>query len=196
MSQADELIVLSANCQGLQNKQKRLDVIDYFSKTKASIICLQDTHWTPKDEPIIRSIWNGECILNGESSNSRGVAILLATKVDYSITAVYKDNEGNMISLDLKLGDITLKLLNIYAPNKDCPRFFENVKGILESNTQTFAMVVGNFNLILDPLLDCDKYKHINNPRSREVLLDIINIYNLNDIFRFLHPSLKRYTWR
>ena len=158
------MIVLSANCQGLQNKQKRFDLIDYFGKTKASIICLQDTHWTPKDEPIIRSIWNGECILNGDCSNSRGVAIILATKFDYSIAVVYKDNEGNMISLDLKLGDISLKLLNIYVPNKDCPQFFENVKGSLQSNTQTFAMVVGDFNLLLDPLLDCDKYKHINNP--------------------------------
>ena len=68
--------------------------------------------------------------------------------------------------------------------------FFEKVKGILESNN------FKNFNLILDPLLDCDKYKHINNPRSRKVLLDIINIYSLNDIFCFLHPSLKRYTWQ
>ena len=118
MSQGGELIVLSVNCQGLQDKQKQFDVIDYFSKTKAGIICLQDTQWTPKDESKIRSIWNGDCILNAESTNSRGVAILLAMKFEYSITAVYKDDEGNMISLDLKLGDISLKLLNIYAPDK------------------------------------------------------------------------------
>ena len=76
MSKGEQLLVLSANCQGLQNRHKRVDVLHYFAKTNASIICLQDTHWTPKDESIIRSIWKGECILNGTSSNSRGVAIL------------------------------------------------------------------------------------------------------------------------
>ena len=40
MSVDEELVELSANCQGFQNKNKRRDVIDYFSNTKAGIICL------------------------------------------------------------------------------------------------------------------------------------------------------------
>ena len=67
MSQGEELLVLSANCQGLQNRLKLTDVIDYLGKTNASIICLQDTHWTSKDEPILRAMWKGDLILNGES---------------------------------------------------------------------------------------------------------------------------------
>ena len=92
MSVGEELIVLSANCQGLQNKHKRIDVLDYFSKTKAGIVCLQDTHWTSKDDSIVRSMWKGDCIINGESSNSRGVAVLFNTNFDYNITSVFKDN--------------------------------------------------------------------------------------------------------
>ena len=95
MSVGDELIVLSANCQGLQNKHKRIDVLDYFSKTKAGIVCLQGTHWTSKDDSIVRSMWKGDCILNGESSNSRGVAVLLNTNFDYNITSVFKDKSSN-----------------------------------------------------------------------------------------------------
>ena len=38
MSAGEELVVLSANCQGLQNKNKRRDVIDYLSNTKVGII--------------------------------------------------------------------------------------------------------------------------------------------------------------
>ena len=44
MSVGEELVVISANCQGLQNKIKRRGVIDYFSNTKVGIICLEDTH--------------------------------------------------------------------------------------------------------------------------------------------------------
>ena len=128
MSQGEELLVLSANCQGLQNKQKRMDVLDYLGKTNASIICLQDIHWASNDESIVRSMWKGDVILNGESSNSRGVAILLNTNFEYSIISIYKDKEGNMISLDLNFGDTSIKLINMYAPNKDSPEFFEKVR--------------------------------------------------------------------
>ena len=76
------------------------------------------------------------------------------------------------------------------------PEFLEKVKNILHSNKQTFLMIVGDFNLILDPLFDCDHYKHLNNSGSRKVVFDIMNIFNLTDIFHFQHPNLKHYTWR
>ena len=101
MITGEEIMVLSANCQGLQNKNKRKDVLDYLYNTKAAILCLQDTHWTPRDESNIRSLWKGECVLNGASSNSRGVAVLFNTNFEYKLLSVYKDNEGNMISLDI-----------------------------------------------------------------------------------------------
>ena len=170
-----ELLVVSANCQGLQNKQKRCDVIDYFEKLNASIICFQDTHWTSKDEQMVKSLWKGDCILNGNSSNSRGVAILLNTNFEYKILSIAKDDEGNMITLDLVMGDISLKLLNLYAPNKDSPQFFEKVKETLELNTQAYTMIAGDLNLVMDPLLDSDQYKHINNPKSRKALQNIMS---------------------
>ena len=47
----------SANCQGLQSKEKRYDVISYFRKRKYNIVCLQDTHWTEKDKESILDMW-------------------------------------------------------------------------------------------------------------------------------------------
>ena len=121
----EELVVLSANCQGLQSKTKRLDVLDYLSKRNAGIICLQDTHWTEKDESSVRSIWNGDCITNGQSSNARGVAILLSNTFEYEIISVFKDNDGNLISLDINFSDISLKILNVCAPNTDSAVFYK-----------------------------------------------------------------------
>ena len=194
MSLGEELLVVSANCQGLQNMKKRLDVIDYLAKTKANIICLQDTHWASKDESVIRSIWKGDCILNGESTNSRGVAILLNHNFEYNITSTFKDSEGNLISIDINIGHISLKLINLYAPNKDSPLFFEKVKDILQSNTQTFAMILGDFNLVLDPILDSQNYKHLNNPRARKVLLDMMVIFNPSILEKVHLEEKKSYT--
>ena len=50
--------LLSANCQGLCNYQKRSDVLQYFKETNASIVCLQDTHLLKSDIPSVKQIWN------------------------------------------------------------------------------------------------------------------------------------------
>ena len=107
--------------------------------------------------------------MNGESTNSKGVAIVLNDNFEYNITSVFKDSEGNLISIDINIVQILLKLINLYAPNKD---------------------------LVLDPILDSRNYKHLNNPSARKILLDMMVIFNLKDTFRSIHPSLIRYPWR
>ena len=44
--------------------------------------------------------------------------------------------------------------------------------------------------------MDSSNYTNVNNPRSRDILLETINTLNLCDIFREMNPELKRYTWR
>ena len=139
MTIGEEIVELSANCQGLQNRNKRIDVLDYLYKTKASIICLQDKHWTPRDESNVRSLWKGDCVLNGFSSNSRGIAILFNTNFEYKLLSVYKDSEGNMISLDIDIGEISVKIINLYGPNRDSPEFYTKVKTNIDSSNQIFS---------------------------------------------------------
>ena len=69
--------VLSVNCQGLCNKEKRNDVLNYLGSLQARIICLQDTHWIDSDIRVIKQVWNGNIKIKGEKSNSRGVTILI-----------------------------------------------------------------------------------------------------------------------
>ena len=57
-------------------------------------------------------------------------------------------------------------------------------------------MILGDFNLVLDPLMDSDQYKHVNNPKSRNTLIQIMNVFNLVNSFRVTHPTGRRFTWR
>ena len=59
--------VLSANCQGLQNYEKRCDVLSYLKEKQADIICLQDTHWADENYENIKELWGGggECFIKG-----------------------------------------------------------------------------------------------------------------------------------
>ena len=91
---------------------------------------------------------------------------------------------------------MTLKIINIYGPNIDSPWFYENLNDILRNNELDYTIICGDFNLVLNPKMDCHNYKTINNPHARACLIDIISEQSLVDTFRLLHPSTRRYTLR
>ena len=196
MPSYDTLKVLSVNCQGLQDKKKRSDVITYPKEMQPSIVCLQDTHLTKKDEASIRNIWNGEIWLNGFSTNSRGVAILINTNFEFKSEIIHRDIHGNLLVLDLDLPNFSFRLINLYAPNNDNPFFYSQIKSFIESSNKQYTIVCGDFNLVLDPEMDSMNYVSINNPQSRAKVFEICESLAMVDSFRLSHPQLKRYTWR
>jgi hypothetical protein len=57
-------------------------------------------------------------------------------------------------------------------------------------------MATKSFNLVLCPELDYCNYLHVNNPKSREKVLELIEERSLIDPYRQLYPDSFRYTWR
>ena len=51
--------IASFNCQGLQNKGKIYNVINYFKNMGTNVICLQDIHLTNSDLHWHKTIWEG-----------------------------------------------------------------------------------------------------------------------------------------
>ena len=58
------------------------------------------------------------------------------------------------------------------------------------------CIICRDFNLVLDPDLDYDNYKHLNNIKSRNKVLELIQDQHLIDTFRELNPDTRRYSWR
>ena len=52
-----EIKIISANCRGLGDFEKRKDVFNYLRKKNFHIYCLQDTHFIKDSELRIRSEW-------------------------------------------------------------------------------------------------------------------------------------------
>ena len=191
----DEIRVLSANCQGLRDFKKRYDVLEYLSKSDANVFCLQDTHWLSKDIHLIKKSWDGECLIHGVNTNSRGVAILFKKNFEYKILSIFNDELGNLISVDLKLSSIYVKLINIYAPNNDSPNFFKPIAEIINSSEQPYTILCGDFNVPLNIEIDTYNYKKVNNPKARKEIREMMSNLNLSDAFRIFHPTTKKYTW-
>ena len=176
---SEQVKIISANCQGLRDKSKRADVLNYVKRLRPNIICFQDTHLTKKEENELRTLSKCECFISGVKTNSRGVAILLMNNFEDKVVASSLDNQGNMIYVDLMLGSISFRLINIYAPNTDTPTFFQNVNVLIEENTMDHIVLCGDFNLVLNPKIDCSNYVGINNPNARQTLIETLNTYNL-----------------
>ena len=192
----NNIVVLSANCQGLQNLQKRRDVLMYFKETNANIVCLQDTHWVEKDFNTVKAIWGHECFISGSKTNSRGVAILLKNNFEYKINSSTLDTEGNFVSINIETTAGVFNILSLYGPNTDNPNFFIRVKEILLSEQADYQILCGDFNIVLDPKIDAYNYRRVNNPKARQCVLDMKTDLDLSDIYRETHHNTKRYTWR
>ena len=185
--------VSSANVQGIRDMSKQIDVITYLLKD-ANIICLQDTHLAKLDTHCLRTNFpNCEIFIEGNRTNTRRVLILLKKNFEYKIRYSTSENAGNLLLLDLDLGEISLRLINIYVDN---PCFFQKVSNFVEQSSETYSLLCGDLNLVLDPKLDSHNYVSIKNPKAREVLLQNMDKHNLTDIFKQLHPKVKRFTWQ
>ena len=55
-------------------------------------------------------------------------------------------------------------LINIYGPNPDSPSLFKKIIKHLKEIGNSDYIICGDFNLVLDPYIDCSNYKNINNP--------------------------------
>ena len=192
----DKIKLATLNCQGLGGKEKRKDVLNFLKQKKYSIYFVQDTHFTEKEEKYIRTQWGYECFFSSFNSQSRGVALFINNNFEFKMNRIKRDREGNKIILDITIMGKRITLINIYGPNRDTPAFFESIKADINEFSNEFIIWTGDFNLTLNQVLDTKNYTNINNPRSREKVLDICAELNLIDIWRELNMEVRQYTWR
>ena len=192
----DLIKIATVNCQGLGTPSKRQDVLNFYKKQGFSILCLQDTHFTPELEPYVETQWGYKCVFNSFRSNCRGVSIMFNNNFEFTIKNVKKDCDGNLIAIDMNIEGNNITLINIYGPNSDNPDFYEKVKEHFLHFDNEYFILCGDLNLVLNSSLDSYNYSCINNPKAREKLFEIMDDLQLLDYFRVLNPDKKAFTWR
>ena len=192
----DKINICSLNCQGLGDPLKRRDVLHYLRNKHFSIICLQDTHFTKDTERIISTEWGYKVCYNSHTSNSRGVAIFFKNDFELEIHNTFKDNNGNLLILDMEIDKQKITFVNLYGPNKDDPTFYENLLNRVIRFGNNSVIMVGDWNLLLNPDVDGKNYKHVNNPNSRQKVLKLMSDLNLYDVWREENGDKNAYTWK
>ena len=183
---------LSINARGLADENKRRAVFDYHRKN-ADILMIYETHSTPNIEHIWENEWGGKIIFCHGNSNSKGVAVLTSRSIYNNIDRIYKDSIGRTIIFDYTENEQKVTVVALYAPNEDCPKYFIDIVLILRERQEN-KIVIGDFNLALDLELD-RKNTYYNNNKAKEEVLNMMDEFQLRDLWRIRNPDKNEYSW-
>ena len=176
-----DLTLISMNCRGLSQNQKRRDVLNYLKKSAADIIFLQETHMTQYTTQYFNTLWSGNCYHSCKTANSRGTTILLRSSLSYNLLSEHYGDNGNLVIVVCEINSNIFTLVNVYGPNDDTPSFYSHIDELLHQFPQDNIIIGGDFNFVIDRIEDSN-YENENNIYAKKAFLDISKKYSLIDI--------------
>ena len=201
----DNLKFITNNCNGLATSEvKRLKMFLYLQNTiKNGVLFLQETHSNIASENKFRKDFgkNNELYFSHGTSASCGVAIGFCGSYERQVKKEISDPNGRYLMMQVKVGDADYALINIYNPNTENEqvRLLAEIGEKMEQldiEPDTNVVFGGDFNFCFDKTLEADG----GNPRTKlQSIANFIKIkekYDLCDIWRIHHPTMKRYTFR
>ena len=196
--------ILTYNTRGLGDERKRRKIFNYIKKHTSSktIVFLQETHSTNRNENLWKFQWHGDMIFSHGTSGSRGVCVAFRYGLEYKLLSPkIVDDEGRFIILHIEIQGNPYVLTNYYGPNDETGQVNVLKKlaiKLKEINTDenTQYILGGDWNLVFDKSLDAMGGTRSLKYRSLKELQAIISDYNLADIWRIRNPTLRQFTWR
>ena len=125
------------------------------------------------------------------SSESRGVAILFKSGLDYKIKKVTRDEARNLLILDLDIYGNPLIFIVLYDPNKDQPNVYSSLRDTLIEKANDPIIICGDWNLVLDFSIDTHNYICENNINSRKMVKELMCVLDLVDTWQSSNPRTK-----
>ena len=195
--------VLSLNVRGIRNHEKRMVIYNWFKSKKADILFVQEAHSSSEVEMQWKRQWGGNILFSHGKTNSAGVNIMFKSSLDHQIIESIEDDGGHFIISVVCIQGQNFILVNVYNPNKDESQ--EILLRVLISKMQELQnkydgqytiLAGGDFNNILNVNLDRDGGNYRTKEKSLNMICEMLNTFDLVDIFRVKYPNLHRYTWR
>ena len=136
-------------------------------------------------------------IIAGKETNSCGVLIALDNNFEYEIKRTVFSDTGRFIIVDIEIPQVVrFLLINIYVPNEDSPKFFEDLFNTIEEMDIRNTIFTGDWNVVNDFNQDTLNYTKLNNPKSHNVINHFKQKLDLIDIWRKTHPDINQFTWK
>ena len=197
-----EFNIISYNVKGLRDKVKRVTIFYFLrEKVKEGIVCLQETHSSPEVHNPWKREWGNDTYFNDATSNSAGVAIILAFNRDYEILKYYQDEQGRLQIMSIAFDNNKYLVINIYNYNKEHEQVDLLVK--LDDALENFGIfddhkiiLSGDFNFVYDLKLDTLGGNPTLKLNSLTQIAKMCEKLDLCDIFRVRYPTSRGFTFR
>ena len=191
----DRTKVISLNVRGIRNTTKRRRVFRYLKQSNADICLLQEVHSSAEDNALWQAEFGNKIIFANKERNAGGMAILFLNKTGkFKNDLILRDVQGRYIIYKIEINETEYVIGNVYGPNDDDPQFYRNFFEEVNKVEAVHMIIGGDFNIALDPDLDCKEPK-VYNPRAREEILNFMEGSNCKDIWRVKNPEIRRLTW-
>lgn len=119
----NDLRCITYNVKGISTPIKRKKIFNQLKKLHCSIAMIQETHLSENEHLKLKREWVDQ-VYASSYRRKRGVAILVNKNVYFNHKETYTDREGRYVMVTGEIGSTKITLLNLYAPNEDCPKFF------------------------------------------------------------------------
>ena len=105
-----------------------------------------------------------------------------------------KDEDGRFIQCRVVIHDVPVVIGNVYGPNKCSPSFFESKLRKMHEECSDIILV-GDFNVVMDPTLDCTNLNRTTDAAVSQELKRVMKELYLEEAWRTIHPEQKCYSW-
>ena len=87
--------------------------------------------------------------------------------------------------------------INVYECPGDQPDFFKIIINHIGRIGHIYVVAAGDWNVVLNMKLDTRNYKNcVHRPSARKKIVEMMETYELLDVWREYYSEKRRYTWR
>uniref|UniRef100_A0A8C5PL06 exodeoxyribonuclease III n=1 Tax=Leptobrachium leishanense TaxID=445787 RepID=A0A8C5PL06_9ANUR len=190
------LNLISMNVRGLNMPAKCSKALAEFQRLKGDVIFVQETHFREGSAPGFRNArYPTGYFSNFGETKSRGVAILFARHVPFTLQDVVTDPQGRFLMVKGMLGNTKLTFVNVYLPNRLQTKCLRKVLRRLSEFQEGFVVLGGDCNVSLDMPADCVQGGGSSVPSLRVQFHKLLSADRLIDCWRLSNPAVKDYTF-
>ena len=198
--------LLSCNVNGLRDTDRLNHFVGHFSFPSGSIprphiLALQETHSTLEKVVGWATRMYSDVLFSHGTTASVGVLLAFRPSLSYKIISYNSDSEGQYIVANVEINGEPVTIVNAYCrpqlQSAQLAELFDKIGGLVEATGNEKVIWADDFNAILDRKMDGNKQVVVNSSRDVKchVFNELLNAFELTDIWRVSHPDQCRYTF-
>ena len=200
---SDNLKFILNNVKGIQKSEKRIKIFEYLKNSISpdGFIFLQETHSSVDDEKRWCDELNGNLYFSHGKTNLGGVAIGYVGSKSFVLANQSADKNRCLLLIEAIVDDLKFVLININNCNNESQqlltltelrKILQNVDDIGNKN-----IIIGrDFNFHFNSKLVAKGGKPTLKKKSIRKMIELIESFELCDIWRIRNPTKKPFTFR